>query len=44
MWLNDGSHTKEVIQSFFDGNGNFQLVSLISTYFERLNKIRNLQN
>jgi len=25
MWLNDGSHTKEVIQSFFDGNGNFQL-------------------
>jgi len=24
-WLNDGSQTKEVIQSFFDGNGNFQL-------------------
>ena len=25
IWINDGSHTKEVIQSFFDGNGNFQL-------------------
>ena len=25
IWLNDGSHSKEVIQSFFDGNGNFQL-------------------
>ena len=25
MWLNDGSYIKEVIQPFFDGNGNFQL-------------------
>jgi len=24
-WLNDGSHTKKVFESFFDGNGNFQL-------------------
>jgi len=24
-WLNDGSHTKKVFESFFDGNGNFQI-------------------
>ena len=25
IWLNDGSQKKEVIKSFFDGNGNFQI-------------------